>query len=818
VVLKKDMYKAEFVGRKKEIQEFQNFLEDAKKGLGRLIFIEGEVGIGKTRLGEEFSRFSKEEDVWYIQGQGLHSERADPFLPIIDALRNFFHTEDAIIEQRSSDDPPLMSRIVLGSIYEQGSIRDSLLDEFDSERRPVSFRDLEAIQRERDRIFDNLGGVFDELSSMKPVVLFLDDLHWADNSTLQFLRYLARRIGKLPMVVYGTYRPEDLHDVEGEQAPLVEVIQFMSREKLFTHTLLARLTKDEVAQLVRSFLGRDEIPDSFIDPINEKSEGNPFFVEEVLLDLLERGVIDPKERDWPQVLDPQTLSIPDTLKDVIWARVKRLTKFDQKVLRYAAIIGRRFHFTYLQELLDADEDELLDAIDDLLALRIILEDTDTDEEYYRFENSVMWDLIYNELSRSRQRALHLKVGEVIEKHARGKLDDVAFDLVFHFDRGKNYQKAVKYGIHAGDLATDSKTFVQAQKVYTIGLEAFDELSAHEKGQMGEEGEHLLEGLGGASMVLGDWKVALKCFDRILKEAKRTRDSKKEMDVHLNIGYIKRLQGEWANAQMHYKEALELGGSLNDGHAKSVADRGLGYIHWRKGEYSDGIEHFQSSLAEAKKGRDEKEVAVIQIEIGNVHLEQGEWQKALGFYKKSRKKLQEVGELFELLRVINNIGDIHMKQRKWKEAIKLMEECKDISDEAKSRFGRAWAQLNLSECYANNGDLKDAVSNYKDAISYFKESGSQLGIAIAIRNRAIIHRFKKEWEMSKSAFEEAVSELEKLDVRFEVGYTYGEYTRMLIDQSRPKAAKKMFDKAVKTISEIGAQWYAKALSEDMRDLI
>ena len=199
----------------------------------------------------------------------------------------------------------------------------------------------------------------------------------------------------------------------------------------------------------------------------------------------------------------------------------------------------------LQDLLLVEEEELLDAVDDLLALRIIQEDMDTDEEYYKFENTVLWDLIYNEQSRSRQRVLHLKVGEVMERYIQTSPGDQVFELVHHFDKGKEYIKALRYGIQAGDLATSSKAFIQAQKYFTIALEAYEELPTSESEKMKGEYAHLLEGSGGASMVLGDWKKALKCYTRILKKAQKEKELRKQMDAHLNIGFIKKMQGEWS---------------------------------------------------------------------------------------------------------------------------------------------------------------------------------------------------------------------------------------------------------------------------------
>ncbi|MCK4822601.1 AAA family ATPase, partial [bacterium] len=504
--------RSKFVDRKKEMSELKKNVEDVIKGKGNLVFIEGEAGVGKTRLIEELKAWVKgnQQDVQFLSGKCIFREGSEPYLPFTDALREYHERNLKVeligvvpengepLEQFSIEMIPLLEPATSVSkasetksiIGEELLIGDEApeLDGTDKGREelrateisetsmPIGFiptiiksTDAETLKLEQDKMFEIISNQLINLSKSGPVILFLDDLQWADDATLRLLHYIAEKTGDSPILIYGVYRPEELQLSEEYQQPhpLADTIRRLSREKIFKKIKLERLPFNATESMIKIILSRDEIPKEFSDWLFKKTEGNPFFIEEVILSFIEEGLIDPKAYLWPTELDLSQLSkikIPMTIGDLIIRRLDRLDSNDLKILSYAALIGREFDYDVLKDLSGFEEDKLLDSLDRLINSGLIHEDfTTEDEERYKFDNVMIQDIAYSGLSRVRRRLMHRKVAEIIEDTNRTKIGMVIYELAHHHYEGKVWNKAVYYLIKAAEKA--SSLYALSEAIY-----------------------------------------------------------------------------------------------------------------------------------------------------------------------------------------------------------------------------------------------------------------------------------------------------------------------------------------------------------------
>jgi predicted ATPase len=217
------------------------------------------------------------------------------------------------------------------------------------------------------RLFEAVTQFFVNISKEVPLVLFLDDLQWFDDASMELLLHMARAINAERLLVLGAYRDLELDD----QRSLSRTVAEMNRERLFYMIPLKRLASSEVFQMVRQTLG-EKVPSELPDLVYGKTEGNPFFVEEVLRSLVEEGAVYPVEKGWA-VKDLSQVHVPRGIKEVLGKKLERLDEESRHVVSAAAVIGREFSFPVLREVTGIDEDRLIDIIDKCLHARLVVD-------------------------------------------------------------------------------------------------------------------------------------------------------------------------------------------------------------------------------------------------------------------------------------------------------------------------------------------------------------------------------------------------------------------------------------------------------------
>ncbi len=402
----------EFAGRDQEFETLLSAWKTAVTGVPGVVLVSGEPGIGKTRLVSELARRAMEDDVVVMAGRcDEHVHVA--YRPFVDALAQVCRD----LAGRPAVD-------VLGP--RAGELR-RLLPDLDTVLTEVPETIAGDPEFERFQVLDAIAGAVATISTEVPVLLVLDDLHWAEGPTLAALRHLVEVCSDSPLLVVGTYRDTDLD----RSHPLSAMLADFRRRDSVSRLDLVGLNAGGVEAFLERAAGHtlDEAGAALAAAVHSETAGNPFFVGEVLRHLAESGAIVQRDGVWTSDLGLDQVGIPEGIREVVGRRLNRLSDDAGRVLAAAAIVGHEFEVDVVTQLVDVDIDSVLDALDEAAAANLVLDDG---VDHYRFAHALVRTTLEEELSTTRRARLHRKAALALEDLHAGHLDDIAPQLAHHW--------------------------------------------------------------------------------------------------------------------------------------------------------------------------------------------------------------------------------------------------------------------------------------------------------------------------------------------------------------------------------------------------
>ncbi|MEE9150936.1 MAG: tetratricopeptide repeat protein, partial [Thermoplasmata archaeon] len=627
--------------------------------------------------------------------------------------------------------------------------------------------------------------------------------------------YLARNIRNTKVLMCAAYSPEDL-EKDGEKShPLLETLRRMRIEKLFSEIWLERFDEKCTALMIESLVGKKGLPNEFIKLLFNESEGNPFFIEEVLKSLVNEGLIDVDSYKWDGKIDTSLIRIPGTIRDVIARRIDRLDDRTKTILRSASIIGNRFTFELLHRISDVSEEEVIDAIDASIAVNIVHEDIASEEERYKFDHALIREVIYNRMSRSRRRLMHKKIGYIIEELNKNRLDEVVYNLAHHFCEGKDAKKTLIYTIKAGKKATSAFAPEDAIRYYLTAELTLTDMEGNEENmtkKLTVAGE-----LGELYNIIGDWDSSLEYHNKALDLSEKLGEDIERARAYRSIGHIKQNKGEYDAAKENFKLGLEISERINDLHGMADTFRGLGRVFWRKGEFENALDFYEWSLGLTEKIKDEKVMATTCIELGNVYSELGNWEKAIEYQTNSLKLLRKLKNFYEIGRSYNNIGVTYARKGDMDNAIKQYEKSLEVSNKTRNIRMSGWALFNAGEAYAKTGDFEKALECCDKSISIFERLDEKLGASGAYMSYGIIYKLKREWDKAIEYFEESMRIREELKIPYRLGDGYYEFGLLYKEKGDEAKAKEYFRKAREIFRKLAAKEFLEKIEHELKSI-
>jgi len=555
------------VGRTRELAELRGGLADATAGRGSLLLISGEPGIGKTRLSAELASLAQASAMAVRIGQCLDRDEAVSYLPFVEILESCV---DRISDPRElrklvGTEGPELARL----LPRLGRLLPDLAPPLDLPPRET-----------RRHLFNSFCDFIARLVSEQPTLFIIEDLHWADDSTLSLLDHLVKRLSKLPLLIVGTFR-----EAEVDVSPaLAKTLEDLLRGHLACRIRLKTLPLDEVAEMVTRLSGMSP-PAKVVREIYDETDGNPFFVEELFLHLKEENRLYDSSGVFRSELKIGELDAPQSVRMVVGRRLARLSDPTRKCMATMAAVGRSFSFEVLQAASGTPPDSLLDSVAEAERAGLIYSSANSDLARFEFSHELIRQAVLGSLSAAKRERLHLQAAQAIEQVYGNALEDHVNELAYHYARSANNLKAVEYLKRAASQAIGTGSFKKAETSLHGALRTL--------GALPEDSNRDREELA-IQIALASCASALKGYgsrERLEpslmahKLCLRLGDQVRLVPVLKNLGDVFYHNEQYDRCREIIKELTELGDQIDDPVARLLGTQLNGLVCWSIGDFS-----------------------------------------------------------------------------------------------------------------------------------------------------------------------------------------------------------------------------------------
>ncbi len=684
VQLRERVEMVDFVGRKTELETMLANCRAVVKGRRRIVHLEGEAGVGKSRLVFEFFRAAEAEHsspMRHFTGRCLSFGEHMAYLPVIEMVKDVagIGEHDTGTEVREKITATVDR---LCGLKERGKAK--ALPKAQRDRLEQALEFLLAISqtknplmklepKERQKVlFESIGVLVGLVSREGPCVIVLEDLHWADKTSLELINHLLTKgRSDLPILLLLMARPALAHE-------------FPAKDGEMTQITLKELDERQSAELLRRLCHLDQIPTALEKKILSKTEGNPFYVEELVLNLQEKEVLVQEKGRWVLRGDLGRLKIPETVQGVIVARLDHMASQLRRVIQCASVIGHIFRYKILHQVSEVKE-RLEGALAELLDIEFVSEKTALPELIYLFKHVVTQEVTYDMMLKRSRRSFHGRVAEAVEMIYVDREDENTELLAHHWHMAKNLPKARHFLWLAGQKCQRMYANEAAIDFYTKLLGVLD------KSEMDEN------------------------------ERRRMRVS-----TRLELGRLTKLVGEHAACEEHLKSAIELAkGDESLGEMRANATRNLGDLHRLMGDMPKASKQIEAARKIFESiGNSARARGCVQA-LGVVAQTQGDYDTALENYESYLRALsKDNGDLHRVYLGHSNVGIVQMLRGNLRSATKHLTQALGLAEEQSDRRGMAEAHHNLSLVHIRHGQYDEAKSHSVEAFRLAHQIGYQ----------------------------------------------------------------------------------------------
>ena len=665
---------APFVGREHELAMLETRLEDARFGRGQMVMLRGDAGIGKSRLLYEL-RAARGQDVAWLTGRGVSYGSGIPYLPIVDLLK------EALGVEESDSDDELEAKVALLDDEARPFLRLLLgLDPGDEVAK------MDPLLRKA-RTLEVLRAELLRRAAARPHVLVVEDLHWADQASLEFISYLADSVPHSRILLVVTFR-------SGWEHP------FGARSFL-TQLDLGTLSDSASASLAASVLGHGSLPAELEEVVLAKTEGNPFFVEEVVRSLLESGALARTNGSYQLARPLEEITVPDTVEGVLMARLDRLEDEPKRALQTASVIGREFTVRLLERTAELER-RSEETLRRLKAVELIYERSLYPELAYMFKHALTHDVAYRSLLLERRRELHCVVAAAIEELYADRLAEHVELIAFHAERGEQWRQAFDYLLRSGKKAFSAFAAVEAVDFFRRAEAITDRANPTD-----EELLALYGSLGAALEGTSDWAAAVDAWSGMLRVAERLGDrvqlatalyhrsfaqfwnhhfeeSREDaLAAHatgeqlaaapliagslLTISFIQGVTGEIDAAAESLATIRELLPQLDDGTSEAFVDYWDGLLNHWAGAEAVAVETLAAGAAHGRAAGAPIAVVANLWTQGMALTGAGRYEEAIATFEEALAICERLGERIYRCRLLNSLGWAYMDICNWASA-------------------------------------------------------------------------------------------------------------------------------------------------------
>jgi DNA-binding CsgD family transcriptional regulator/tetratricopeptide (TPR) repeat protein len=551
------------IGRSNELERLRADLDEASAGRGTATLVAGEAGVGKTRLAGELVAIAQAEGAAVLQGGCIDvGEGALPYAPIAEALRGLVHLLpaeqlDAILGPARGE----LSRLVpdLGP--------------------PAGIPDVAQVRLEsaQGRLFELLLGVLERLSAAGPVLLVVEDLHWSDRSTRELLAFLVRNLRDSGVMLVMTYRSDELH----RRHPLLPFLAELERSGRAERIELRRFDRRELADQLHAITGQDVDP-ALVQSIHARSDGNPFFTEELLVSAGEDGAGE----------------LPATLRDVLLAHIAELSEPTQEFLRIASAAGPRVDPALLAAAADLDETAVYAALRECVGRQVLLPDPVAGAERYAFRHALVQEAVYDDLLPGERTRLHGAFARSLEARYEGSSRaEHAGEIAYHWYAAHELERALESSVQAAEAAEARYAFAEATLDYERALELWDRVPSAEP-RVGRDRVDLLAALASVARFFEPTRAIAHIQGAIRLVDADTHAIRAGL-LNERLGRIAWNAGQGVLSEQAYRTAVGLIPAQPPSEARARALAGLAQMLFLRSRFDESLPLAEEGLALAR---------------------------------------------------------------------------------------------------------------------------------------------------------------------------------------------------------------------------
>jgi predicted ATPase/class 3 adenylate cyclase len=794
---------APMVGRDMELNRLKQILADLLQiRRGQFVLVTGEAGMGKSRLTAEFKSTLNPREVRVLEAQSLAYRRSIAYWIFLDLIYQYLglpaNASKHEIHQR-------LIHAIEQISGETGSETLTYLEHmlslpFSDPHAAERLRYLDAEQL-RQQIFLAVRDLIVAEAQRQPLILILEDLHWADEASLNLLYFLLESLRHAPIMILSISRqvlPGAINRIQ-EWAKTHLSSQF--------HALpLQGLSPSQSAQLLFQLLTIPDLPETLREQILQRAAGIPFYLEEILRMLIDEHIIQREKNHWriePGVSASQ-LGVPDTLQGLIMARYDRLPEPERNLLQAASVIGKNFSVPILSEVLSGpSRDRMQQALDVLTARDFIQPLSDSNEGEFTFRHILMSDTIYGTILRKERSRMHGQVGAVIEKMFAEDLDNQIELLANHYLWSNNQEKAVYYLTRAGERAAARYANSQAQQHFEQALEILPKVK-----HTLDQALRILAGLGDVLVLIGEYASARKNYENALAAIHSEGSghfSIESCSLQRKIGTTFERQGEYDQAQEYLTQAqkdLEL---LQDAQPveKARVLNDMGWINFRRGNLEQAESQLNQAQSMLEKTKQYDVIASIYNRLGGIYYFEDKLDQASNYVRKSLALREEIGDIVAVARSYNNLGLLSWRKGDWESALVNFMRSVQLHANLGDVEGIMEVNSNLGLLQIDRGNTEQAKKHLEAALGTAQQSGLTYGIGVTYLHFSHLYLSSSDWKTALEYCGRSLAILKEIEDQDHMIEIFTNMGTAWLGLGEVELARKWAKDALRLCEELGA---------------
>ncbi len=716
-------FRAQLVGREKKLEELKELLHTTTLGEGQTVLICGEAGIGKTRLVSELSKHARTKKIRTLTGACVHRMKSYPYHPFVEALQEYFQLKgvEGVQKLESFVDtkaPELRAQISVLKVF-------------------LNLEGQETAQVvNREELLQSIIKLIERAAAERPLILFIDDLQWADEDTLSLFHYTARWIRRAKVLLVGTYRPEDLA-VPGDEITnlLPRVRQEMNREGLMVELPLERLRAEDLQPMVGSLFPRADFGERFYESLFAETEGNPLFVLETIKLMKAEGMIVQENEHYRLEESPDRLAIPSKVHDVIKRRLQRLNEEEHDILEVASVEGEAFNSATVAECLGLNKIKVLKTLQRLEREHHVIHAA---EKRYHFDHAKIRDLLYQEILPELRVEYHMLVGSYLRANF-SQDEQVIPQIAHHLLEAEDPEGALPFLIKAAERA--KRVFANAEAIELLNKagEIAEQISWENEGQRTDSLAGIGEHLGDIYVLTGRHQEAIEAYTGALDL--KDLPGEKCSCLMRKTSSVREKQGAFDQALESLQKAQECVEPMGE---KDEARRELGRIsiergavHYKMGEVEKAEEEIRQGLDLLEDSGASADLAAGYHYLGIVNRSRGDYDGAIQMHTRSLKLREEIGDRWGIALSYNNLGIAYKNLGKKELAAQMYQRCLEIFEQIGYRLGVAGLLNNLGSLAQDKGDYHRAREMFQRSLEIRQEIGNRHGVAMSLTNLGLV---------------------------------------------------------------------------------